>query len=355
MFLTIVIFVFVLGLLVFVHELGHFLAARAAKVKVEEFGFGFPPKIWSKKVGTTIYSINLIPLGGFVKLYGEEGKHLKDPKSFFAKPLASRFWVIVAGVLMNLVLAWVLFWFGFNVGLPVTSTPADQIKNAKVTQEVIISEALPDTPAQKAGLSRGDIVIAGNGQAITTPEQLSEFTQNHIGQKADFTIKRYGLKKNLEITLSKDKKAPLGVAVLESERVKVPFFQAPIVAIKEIYNLIKLIVLTLIGFFATLFATGKATDVGTGPVGIWFIFKVATKLGLPYILQLTALISVNLAIVNILPFPALDGGRLIFWMIEAVSRKRVAPRIEGIIHAIGFAILIALIILITFRDIMNLK
>ena len=132
MFLTIIIFIFVLGLLVLVHEFGHFTAAKKAGIKVEEFAFGFPPRLFSKVKGGTRYSINAIPLGGYVKLFGEEGTHLKDPKSFYSKPLRPRFFVIVAGVLMNLILGWILFSIGYSFGLPVTATQPSNIKNARI-------------------------------------------------------------------------------------------------------------------------------------------------------------------------------------------------------------------------------
>ncbi len=354
MVLAIIVFIFVLGLLIFVHEFGHFIAAKRAGIKVEEFAFGFPPRLYAKKRGGTVYAINAIPLGGYVRLYGEDGKHASDPKSFYSKSLGVRFLVIVAGVVMNVVLGWFLFSIGYSFGLPVTSMPADKISGAKVTSEIVIADTLEDSAAQKAKLSKGDIILGANDQTFSQPEELSEFTTANVGQKITLTIKRYGATEEVPITLSKDEEAPLGVSILESEKVKVPIWRAPIVAAQETLNLIVLIFTTIGGFLVTLFATGKAQEAaGVGPVGIWFIFETATKLGSAYIVQLTALISINLAVLNILPFPALDGGRLVFLVIEAIRRKKVTPRIEGIVHAIGFALLIGLMLLITFRDIMR--
>lgn len=355
MILTITIFILVLGLLIFVHECGHFIAAKKAGIKVEEFAFGFPPRIFSKKKGETIYSINLIPLGGYVKLYGEEGKHLSDPKSFYAKSSRARLAVIISGVLMNLVLGWLLFSIGYSFGLPLTSIKAEDIPNAKISSEIVVSDIIENSSADKAKISRGDIIVGADSQVFTKAEELQEFTKNNLGKQTTFSIKKYGLIKKISVILSDDQEAPLGVAILESEKIKVPFWQAPWVALKEVFSLIKLIIVTIVGFFAILFSTGKAEQVGVGPVGIWFIFQSATKLGLAYIIQLTALISVNLGIINILPFPALDGGRLIFWLIEIIRRKRVTPRIEGIVHTIGFVLLLAVLALITFRDITNLR
>jgi len=354
MILTIVVFIFVLGLFIFVHELGHFIAAKKAGIKVEEFALGFPPRLWSKKLGETVYAINAVPLGGYVKLYGEEGKHTTDPKAFYSKPLFSRFWVIVAGVLMNILLGWFLFAVGFSFGFPATVTAPENIPGAKITSEIVVSEALPNSPASQAKISRGDIIIGTGGQKFSQPDQLSNFTKKHQGQEVVFQIKAYGITHDVSVKLSRDAKAPLGVSILDSEKIQVPFWRAPILAIKEVGSLIALIAKALAGFFATLFTTGKAQEgVVTGPVGIWFIMKTATKLGLPYIAQLAALININLAIVNILPFPALDGGRLIFFAIETIRKKRVTPRIENIVHTIGFAVLIALMLLITFNDIIK--
>ncbi len=354
MVLTIIVFIFVLGILIFIHELGHFIAAKRAGIKVEEFAFGFPPRLYAKKRGETVYAINAVPLGGYVRLYGEDGKHASNTKSFYAKSMWTRFLVIVAGVVMNVVLGWFLFSIGYSFGLPVTSMPADKIPGAIVTSEIVIADTLEDSAAQKAKLSKGDIILGANDQTFSQPEELSEFTKANTGQKITLTIKRYGATKKIPITLSEDEEAPLGVSILESEKVKVPIWRAPIVAAQETLNLIVLIFATIGGFFATLFTTGKADEAaGVGPVGIWFIFETATKLGFIYIVQLTALISVNLAVLNILPFPALDGGRLVFLVIEMIRKKRVTPRIEGIVHTIGFAILIGIMLLITFRDIMR--
>ena len=353
MVLTIIVFIIVLGLLIFVHELGHFLAAKKAGVKVEEFAFGFAPRLWSRKKGETRYSINLIPLGGYVKLYGEEGEHLKDPKSFYSKPLLSRLLVIVAGVIMNFVLAWILFWIGFTIGMPVTSLNPNDIPGATIKSEVVVAETLSNSPAEKSQITKGDIILSANGQTLNNPDDLKNITKANLGKKINFVIKRYGIKKEISAQLSKDKDAPLGVSILEAQKVKVPFWRAPLVAFQELINLVVMIFQVLIGFFAVLFKTGKAEEVGVGPVGIWFIFKTATKLGAMYVLQLTALISVNLGIINILPFPALDGGRLIFWFYELIRKKRITPKVENVVHIIGFVILIALIVLISIRDIMR--
>jgi regulator of sigma E protease len=262
--------------------------------------------------------------------------------------------VIIAGVVMNIILGWFLFSIGYSIGLPITATNPNNIPNAKITSEIVVVDALANSPASKVGLSKGDIIVGANDNRFTTPDEMTNFTQANKGKQITLEIKRYGSIKNIPVILSKNSDAPLGVSILESQKVKVPFWQAPITAIKETGDLIGMIFKTIGSFFATLFKTGKAPTEGVvGPVGIWFIFQTAVKLGFSYILQLTALISVNLGIINILPFPALDGGRLIFWFVELIRRKRITPRIEGIVHTIGFALLILLILLITFRDIMN--
>ena len=349
-FITILVFIFVLGILVFVHEFGHFLAARRLGIRVEEFAFGFPPTLWRKKVGNTTYKINAVPIGGYVKLYGEEGQHKKELNSFVAKPVWVRMIVVAAGVLMNFVLTFVLFWIGFSIGMPVTLTNPTDIPNAKITNQVIISDTQKGSPAALAGLSMGDIVLNINGESFNNAQEMANYTKSHLGQPITIQLKRYGMTKTITTTLG-DTDAPLGVSIVEGQIVKVPFWQAPVTAIQETGKLFVAIFVGLGQIIKTLVVSKKVQEGVVGPVGILFLFKAAVKLGLLYIIQLTALISINLAIVNFLPFPALDGGKFIFLLIEAISRRKVSQKVENIIHTIGFAILILLILLITWRDV----
>lgn len=352
MILTIIVFIFAIGLFVFFHELGHFIAAKKAGVKVEEFAFGFPPTICKKKVGETVYALNAIPIGGYVKLFGEDSD-IKNTRSFSSKSIWSRFWIIFAGVLMNFIFAWVLFVIGYNIGMPTTSIAPENIKSKQIQSQLIISSTLNNSPAQKAGLAQGDTIIAIDNQKVISPTQLSETTKNKKGQTVSIEISRYGAIKNYQIKLD-NSKTPLGIEYLEATKVKVGFFQSFYYGFLEVVGIFWMILLALGNLFKAIFTPASVSESVTGPIGIWFLFQTAVKLGWVYVIQLVALISVNLAIINFLPFPALDGGRFMFLLIELFrGGKKVNAKIEGIVHTIGFAILILLMILITYRDIVH--
>ncbi len=350
--LTILVFIFVLGLLVFVHELGHFIAAKRAGIKVEEFAFGFPPAIFKKKIGETTYAINLIPLGGYVKLYGEDGGNQDKKNSFAHKTVGQRFWVIFAGVLMNFILAWFLYAVGFNFGLPTTTLQPDQI-SGKVEQQVIITQVKDGSVAKKAGLEMGDTVISINNQKIENANQLAEITKSNVGKNIDIIIRKYGKNYSYNIKLSSDSDAPLGIGMVESTKVKTGFFRSIWYGLRETINTCWLIILAVVGIIKAVFTPATVSEAVTGPIGIWFYFQTALKLGWIYIAQLTALISANFAIINFFPFPALDGGRFVFLGIEFFRKKKTNPKIEAIIHSVGFGILILLMVLVAYRDIVK--
>lgn len=348
LFLTIVIFILILGALIFVHEFGHFAAAKICKVKVEEFGFGFPPKIFGIKRGETVYSLNWIPLGGFVKMLGEE-KESKSPRSFNMQSIPKRLFIIIAGVTMNYLMAIVILTIGFSIGmLPIISNPTD-LGGAQST-EVIIAGTIKNSPAEKAGLIAGDIVTG-----FSSIGDLQNYTKEHKGEKVDLNIIRSHQKELISINLSDNVDTPMGVALVQATKVKLPFFKALKTAFTESGKTIEAIFKFLYKFFHDLFTGKKVANEVAGPVGIFTITKQAVKLGFTYVLQFMALLSINLAVMNILPFPALDGGKMLFLVAEGIRGKRVVRmELENLIHWIGFTILIALIILITYNDIMRL-
>ena len=348
--LTIVVFIAILGLLIFVHEFGHFIVAKLLGVKVEEFAFGFPPRLISIKRKDTRYSINAIPLGGYVKLYGEE-EELKKPGSFYYKPVISRIAIVVAGVIMNFLLAIILMTIGFSVGMtPLVSDPATLAGQKE--SKVMITYVAPDSPAAKAGLTNGVIL---NGFASVT--DLQQFTQSHIGQAVTLSTEKNGQKENLDLTLSQDEEGPLGVGVISITKVKQNVFQAAWTSVKEVGLVMKTLVVFLYDIIKNIFTTGKAgpqAEGVAGPVGLFNFTGEAIKIGWIYVLQLVALLSVNLGIINILPFPALDGGKITFLALEGIFRKKVIRQeIENIIHLVGFAILILLMVAITYRDVVH--
>ncbi|MDD5341677.1 MAG: RIP metalloprotease RseP [Patescibacteria group bacterium] len=353
MITTVLLFLIILGILVFVHEAGHFYAARKMGMKVEEFGFGFPPKIWSRtgKDGV-VYSINWIPLGGFCKIKGEDGDSL-DSDSFAAKKAWRRAIVLIAGVVMNFLLCAVLLSFGFMVGLPQSvdqqSLAAGIVKDYKVQ----VVSVLDGKPAQAAGVLTGDILLSADGKPVNGIQNLVQYTTGKIGQPVDFKFQRDGQTIDKEITIADlgEGRGGIGVGLIETGIVTYPVHLA-------VWNGFKMTGI-LAGQFALAFydiiknlIIGKPLGVDvSGPVGIAVLTGQVAKMGLVYILQFTALLSLNLAIINILPFPALDGGRLLFILIEKIRRKPVSQKLEGLIHTIGFSILLILIVIITFQDI----
>lgn len=346
--LTLIAFLVILGLLVFVHEFGHFIAAKLAGIKVEEFAFGFPPKIFCVKHGETKYCINAIPFGGYVKMLGEE-KESDSPRAFNKKKPTIRFIILVAGVIMNFLLAGIVFSVGYMVGMsPIRVNPQEMGGNQ--THQVVIAQVEDGSAAQKADLKVGDIIL-GYGDI----NAFSDFTKSNIGETVEVSVLREGQIKDLSIQLSADQSAPLGVGIVDVPIVKLSFFNALYYGFKEMFLTTGYIFVLLYNFFVKLFSSGHVAGEVAGPVGIFNITGQAVRMGLSYLLQLTAILSINLGLINILPFPALDGGRALLVAIEGIVRRRVMRvEIENTMHFIGFAILILLIVAITVREVIAL-
>jgi regulator of sigma E protease len=366
--LTILIFVIILGLLVFVHELGHFLVARWNGIRVDEFGFGFPPRlfgvtknaegkyelVWGSKEmpsGQTVYSLNWIPLGGFVKIAGEDGHDTTDPTSFSGKSAWTRIRVLAAGVFMNFLFAWFLISVVFMLGLPQPIEPADHGKFADAKIQVLAVGK--GTPAETMGLSMGDAIVSINGEAITTLEQVTQAISSHKGQTITVVVDRFGKPLTLSGTPRTEYPATegaLGISFSETAVVSYPWYEAIYRGAIATYD----ITLAILGAFgmmiASLFGGAKTALDVTGPVGIVYLTKQMSDLGLPYLLQFAALLSINLGIINILPIPALDGGRILFILIEKLKGSPVSHRVEGMIHQVGFILLLVLMLLVTVRD-----
>ncbi len=349
MFVTLAVFIGILGLLIFVHEAGHFLAARAAGIKVEEFAFGFPPRLWAWQRGETRYALNALPIGGYVKLLGEDGGS-GDPRSFGKQTVRKRLTVVVAGVVMNFLLAILVLWIGFGIGMvPIVTDPAQL--GGEQSSRVIITGVQPGSPAAVSGLEAGDIL-----EGYHNPEALQEFTRSHVGQSIQLSVRRGASVSEKTITLGTDPTAPLGVGIFQLTKIKLGFFGALRAAVIETGRTVSATVLFLGHFFSQLFSTGTVTDGVSGPVGIYQVTGQAVHLGFTYVLQLLAVLSINLGLLNILPFPALDGGRGLFILLEGIIRRKVVrDEIEAAIHAVGFLLLLVLIGLITYKDIVGLK
>lgn len=351
MFLPVVIFISILVILILVHELGHFLVAKLFGVKVEEFAFGFPPRLFSKRFHGTRYSFNLIPLGGYVNLYGEN-EAVRAPGSFYSKKIWQKILIILTGVIMNFLLAIIILTIGFTVGMTPLVTEPEQLAGQK-TSQVMIAQVIPNSPAEANGLEVGNVL-----PGFSSAEDLQRFTKSHLGEKVNLSVLKDNQTENLQVTLSSGD-APLGVGVVSITKVKQPFSQALVSATVEVGKSIKVIFQVLWQIIKSIFTTGQAGEAGSsvvGPIGIYNFTASALKVGWIYILQLLAIISINLGIINILPFPALDGGKILFLGLEGLFRRRVVRQeIENLIHTIGFIILILLILAITFRDILRFR
>ncbi len=348
---TVLLFIVVLAVLVLVHELGHFLTARWFGIDVEEFGFGFPPRIFGVKKGKTLYSLNWIPLGGFVKIKGEDDPNATGPGTFSHKPAWVRAIVIGAGVFMNLVLASLLFAIGLTIGMPqaADSLPA----NARVRdRQVQIVEVLKDTPAAQAGFQVGDTIVSINGQSFTEVEDVQTLV-NSAEPPVVVEIRRgketftKDVTPVLEPTIGK---RVMGVALVEAAKVSYPWYIAIVKGVQATGFYLKEILLSFWDLIKGLFVGQKSAVEFSGPVGIAVLTGRAARLGFTYLLQFAALLSINLAVINVLPIPALDGGRLLFIIIEKIRGRSVRPVVEAVIHRVAFFLLLALIVIVTAHD-----
>jgi regulator of sigma E protease len=361
MLLTIIVFILILGLLVFVHELGHFISAKRAGVKVEEFGFGFPPRIFAFTKGETTYSLNAIPVGGFVKIFGEDNDENRgtSQRAFYNKPIWQRAIILVMGVVMNLLIAGILLSIVHGIGIP-SAVDAGQEANYKNVQIQIV-EIAKNSPAEKAGIKMGDAIIAlsfgTEKTAIKEIDEVQKFIAFHSGQEITMEIKRgnEALSKSLtpRVDPPKDEGA-LGIAMSKTGLMSYPWYTAILKGFEATGRLFITMITLFYQLIKTLILKGTMIGEVAGPVGIVVLTGQMVKLGLVYILQFAAILSINLALINILPFPALDGGRLLFLLIEKIKGKPIKFKTERVANTLGFAILIGLMLIVTLRDVIKL-
>jgi len=344
MIITILIFLGILAVLILAHETGHFVTAKAFGIRVDEFGLGFPPRLIGIKRGETIYSLNAIPLGGFTKMAGEEDPEV--PRSLASKGVGTRLIVLSAGSIMNALLPILLFAIAFMV-------PHDV-----VTGDVLVEEVAPNSPAATAGIEAGDIILSLNDEPVHSIGDLHRYTHLNLGKEVNLMV-RHSNTTVEELQVIPRWKPPegegaMGVVVRMPEATIVsqsyPFWEAIPMGVSECIETYVLFKNEILKWFI-----GATPVQVTGPVGIAQITGEIAKAGLSPLLLFAGFISINLAIINILPLPALDGGRIVFVLLGWVRRgKRISPRTEGLVHAIGFAMLIAAMIAVTYQDIIRI-
>lgn len=361
--MSILIFIIVLLLLVLVHEFGHFIVAKKAGIRVDEFAFGFPPKIWSRKYGETTYALNALPLGGYVKIYGENPNDVRvedNKRSFIAQPRVIQALVIVAGIVFNLLFAWLLFATAFMIGVP---APAEgggdgyQLKNP----QLLITGTGDGSPAKLAGLLSGDVLKklsdGETEQLITNADQVIAFIVPREGRQIMLSYERSGEERSVAVVpvsgIVPDA-AAIGMYMDTIGTLQLPPHIALWEGLKKTYQFTVMTVVGIAGFLRDAVLGQSNFEEVAGPVGIVRQVSDAAGFGFANLIIFTALISINLAVINIIPFPALDGGRLLFIVIEGAMRRPIKPIIANAFNAVGFALLMLLMVAVTYSDISKL-
>ena len=365
----------------FVHEFGHFWVAKKSGMRVLEFGFGFPPRLfgfqkvngkWRIVIGhrdttpaaeaaatppilggdDTIYSINAIPLGGFVKIWGENNEFHSDPESFVNKPFWPRFFTLIAGVAMNVVLAWVILSLGFAMGLPTAIDSPENLPKGAILKDlqVGIVEVNSNSPAESAGLQSGDIILSVDSVKAENIEVIHNYVTANAGKTFIFEIKRIDKIETINVSSKATRiegEGPTGIALTNVGKLSFPWYRAFWEGAKSTRYALEQIVSGLYN----LIVSGEGFKSLGGPVKIAQVTGQVADLGFVYVMQFAAFLSLNLAVLNIMPFPALDGGRVLFLIIEKLRGKRNNAKIEQVVNAVGFVFLILLMVLVTIKDV----
>ena len=337
-------------------------------MKVDEFGFGFPPRlIGVQKSGgrfrwvlghrdpedteSTVYSINAIPLGGFVKIVGEDNEQADDSRSFINRPFLPRFITLAAGIIMNLVLGWFLISIGYMVGLPVAIDDFKQVPAyAQVSdQATSVIEVVAGSPAETAGMKAGDNIVTIDNQVFDNLASARQYIVDHKGETLTFTVRRGNEQLDLPVQSLAEPpsgQGPTGISLLTTGRLSYPWYAAlwagAQTTVSQVWGIVR-------GLGAIIF-TGEGLNQIGGPVKIAQLTGQVADLGFVYLLQFTALLSLNLAVLNSVPFPALDGGRILFLAIEKIRGKRNNQKIEQYANAVGFLLLLLVMLTVTVKD-----
>jgi regulator of sigma E protease len=398
--LEVITFVVVLVVLVLVHEIGHFIVAKLSGMRVDEFGIGYPPRALTLgKIGDTEYTLNWLPFGGFVRIYGEDGEtelvdtktaelegtgaitdksempetmvtseaKPRDPRAFSSRPRILQALTLIAGVAMNFLLAYLLFTYTQAVGVEQQISP-DQMAQA-TNVHAALESVRPGSPADKAGFKAGDIFTSESilrktlGIEYHGTDALGYTTLISIDKEGDpmeFIMKRGNKLVTIMATPQKGiiadqpNRPALGFTLTDLGTLKVPLSKAPVVGAQITWNATKQTAVGLYGFFKNIVLLKADLSQVSGPVGIAGVVGTATAVGFTTLLSLVALISINLGIINLIPIPALDGGRLLFVIIESIIRRPINPKIAERVNMVGFALLLLLMVVVTAHDIYKL-
>ncbi len=333
--MNIILAILIFGLLILVHELGHFLVAKRVGIHVEEFAIGMGPLIVGKQWGETKYSLRLLPIGGYNKMAGMEPGE-DNPKGFNRKSVRQRTAVISAGSLMNVALALVLFVIIFAfLGVPSDAN--------------VVGDVNPGSPAAEAGIQPGDRVVDIDGERITTWTEIVEIIHAKPGETLNMTLERNGREFTVDTVPEYDVDYQMGLIGIKQSTETTGFLGAIVLGTKNTIGL----TVAILGGLGNMVLGRIPADVA-GPVGIVSLVGDVARMGLANILSFTALLSLNLGLINLLPIPALDGSRLIFLGYEGLKGKPIAPEKENMVHLVGFALLIMLMVIITYQDILRL-
>lgn len=368
--MSIIIFILVLVALIVVHEFGHFVVAKWSGMRVDEFGIGYPPRAWGFKKGETEYTLNWLPFGGFVKIFGEDMEEklpgavqTTESRAFSSRPRILQALVLVAGIAMNLLFAYVLITATLLMGTPRALAPEEMSTATNVS--VAVAGVLPDSPAAKAGLMPGDYLKSASSGEVTWEgsdvESFTAFVGSDRNEKPlTISVLRGDALQTLTATPQKGiipadpSRAALGVQLAVVGVVPISLLEAPVEGAVLTWEVTKQTAVALVQFFGSIFTFTADLSQVSGPIGIAGAVGNASSQGLASLLTITALISINLALINILPIPALDGGRLLFVLIESVTRRPLKPIVANTMNTIGFGLLILLMLVVTAHDVFKI-
>lgn len=355
MVVTGIIFLAILGFLVFIHELGHFLVAKRNGVKVEEFAFGFRPRLFAWQRGETTYAINLIPLGGYVKMYGEADE-ATGPRSFRSKTIFQRFQILIAGIIMNFLFGWLIFTVLFAVGFVPMYPGVANNPFVHSRQVVTITAVADDSPAKVAGLLAGDEITAVNGQEIAVDQEFLSMVRANRGHDVTIAYRRAEISNQVTL-LARDNppegQGPLGVAVESSGKVRTSVLASPGAGLYESGKLVWASAAGFGNFVSQLIVKQQVSEEVTGLIGVGKLTGATRQLGLDYLVQLIALVTIGLATINLMPIIPLDGGHIAALIYEKLAGRPLSERQLGTLATIGLAFVLLIFVVVTYKDVVR--